>query len=379
MTSKPAGLNTGDKRHMEIGIIGLRQSGKTTIFNAATRGAAQVNSFTNRPNLGAAKVPDDRLDTLDGIFNPRRKVNAEVTYVDMPAAPEGLGKAQGIAGEYLNLLQSADVLLIVARAFEDDSVPHIADSVDAHRDVDTMLYELTFADLDILERRLARVAEGFKSAKPAQRDALTKERDTLARVKSELEAGVHIRDQALAQDETRLLSGFQLLTAKPLVAAVNVGEDQLGDIPSIEARLAAEVQTPRVRTAALCGSLEMELAQMDAAEEGEFRASLGVAGESGLERMIRLCYEALDLISFMTVGDDEVRAWPIIKGTPAIKAAGKIHTDLERGFIRGEVVTYDDMVRCRTLAEARKDGVLRQEGKGYIVQDGDIMHVLFNV
>ena len=271
------------------------------------------------------------------------------------------------------------MLLIVARAFEDDSVPHIADSVDAHRDVDTMLYELTFADLDILERRLARVAEGFKSAKPAQRDALARERDTLARVKADLEAGVHIRNQALTPDETRLLSGFQLLTAKPLVAAVNVGEDQLADIPSIEARLADEVQTARVRTAALCGSLEMELAQMDAAEEGEFRASLGVAGESGLERLIRLCYEALDLISFMTVGEDEVRAWPIVKGTPAIKAAGKIHTDLERGFIRGEVVTYADMVRCRTLAEARKDGVLRQEGKGYIVQDGDIMHVLFNV
>ena len=364
---------------MEIGIIGLRQSGKTTIFNAATRGAAQVNSFSSRPNLGAAKVPDARLDALDRIFNPRRKVNAEVAYVDLPAPPDGLGKAQGIAGEYLNLLQSADVLLIVARAFEDDSVPHIADSVDAHRDVDTMLYELTFADLDILERRLARVAEGFKSAKPAQRDALTRERDTLARVKSELEAGVHIRDQALTPDETRLLSGFQLLTAKPLVAAVNVGEDQLEAIPAIEARLAAEVQTARVRTAALCGSLEMELAQMDAAEEQEFRASLGVSGESGLERMIRLCYEALDLISFMTVGDDEVRAWPIVKGTPAIKAAGKIHTDLERGFIRGEVVAYADMVRCRTLAVARKDGVLRQEGKGYIVQDGDIMHVLFNV
>lgn len=364
---------------MEIGIIGLRQSGKTTIFNAATRGIAQVNAFNNRPNLGAAKVPDERLDVLNGIFKPRRKVNAEVTYVDPPAAPEGLGKAQSIAGEYLNLLQRADALLIVARAFENAAVPHIADSIDAHRDIDTMLFELTFADLDILERRLMRLAEGFKSAKAAQRATLNAERDTLARVKDGLETGVHIRDQALSADELRLLSGFQLLTAKPLVVVVNVGEDQLDQIPGVEERLAADVQTARVRTAALCGSLEMELAQMDAAEEQEFRASLGVVGETGLSRMIRLCYEALDLISFLTVGDDEVRAWPIASGTSAIKAAGKIHTDLERGFIRGEVVAYEDMARCRTLAEARRNGVLRQEGKNYIVQDGDIMHVLFNV
>lgn len=364
---------------MEIGIIGLHQSGKTTIFNAATRSAAQVSAFANRPNLGAAKVPDERLDTLNGIFNPKRKVNAEVTYVDLPAAPDGLGKMQSISGEYLNLLQRDDALLIVARSFEYDSVPHIADSVDWRRDVDTMLFELTFADLDILERRLMRLAEGFKSAKSAERDSLNKEKATLSQVKADLEAGVHIRDQSLSADDMRLLSGFQLLTAKPLVIVVNVGEDQIDRIPDIEAQLACEVETPRVRTAALCGKLEMELAQMEADEEQDFRESLGVVGETGLSRMIRLCYEALDLISFLTVGDDEVRAWPITKGTSAIRAAGKIHSDLERGFIRGEVITYEDMVHCHTFAEARKNGVLRQEGKNYIVKDGDIMHVLFNV
>ena len=364
---------------MEITIIGLPQSGKTTIFNAATRGSAQVATFANRMNLGAAKVPDDRLDVLNGIFNPKRKVNAEVTYADLPAAPEGLGKTQSIGGEYLNTLQRADAILMVSRAFEDPSVPHVADSIDAFRDIETLLFELTISDLDILERRLRRVAESFKGAKTAERDALNREQDTLSRVRDDLEAGVHVRDQSLTADEMRLLSGFQMLTAKPLVVVVNVGEDQIDDIPAIEARLADEVQMARIRTAALCGKLEMELAQMDAEDENEFRESLGVVGESGLSRVINLCYTALDFISFMTVGDDEVRAWPIERGTPAVKAAGKIHSDLERGFIRGEVVTYENMVSCRTLAAARKNGVLRQEGKGYIVQDGDIMHVLFNV
>ena len=364
---------------MEITIIGLPQSGKTTIFNAATRGSAQVATFANRMNLGAAKVPDERLDMLNGIFNPKRKVNAEVTYADLPAAPEGLGKTQSIGGEYLNTLQRADAILMVARAFEDPSVPHVADSIDAFRDIDTLLFELTISDLDILERRLQRVSEGFKSAKTAERDALNKEQALLTRVRDDLEAGVHVRDQSLNDDELRHLSGFQMLTSKPLVVVVNVGEDQLDDIPPIESRLANEIQTERIRTAALCGKLEMELAQMESDEEQEFRESLGVVGESGLSRVVNLSYEALDLISFMTVGDDEVRAWTIERGTPAVKAAGKIHTDLERGFIRGEVVTFDNMVSCRTLAEARKSGVLRQEGKNYVVQDGDIMHVLFNV
>ena len=364
---------------MEITIIGLPQSGKTTIFNAATRGAAQVATFANRTNLGAAKVPDERLDVLNGIFNPKRKVNAEVAYVDLPAAPEGLGKTRSIDGEYLNLLQRADAVLIVARAFDDPSVPHIADSIDAHRDIDTLLFEMTISDLEILERRLARLADGFKSAKPAERDALAKEQATLSRVMSELEAGVHVRDQSLTSDELRLLSGFQMLTAKPLVIVVNIGEDRLDDAPAIEARLTDEVATQKIRTAAICGKLEMELAQMDPDDEREFRDSLGIVGESGLSRLINLCYEALDLISFLTVGKDEVRAWPIVRGTSALKAAGRIHSDLERGFIRGEVVTYDNMVACRTLAEARKNGMLRQEGKNYIVRDGDIMHVLFNV
>ena len=366
---------------MEIGIIGLPQSGKTTIFNAATRGSAEVVAYANKPNIGVAKVPDGRLDVLEGMFHPKRTVYAEVTYVDIPAAPEGLGKTQGISGEYLNFLQRADALLIVARAFEDPSVVHVSESLDAFRDIDSMLYELTFADLEILERRLSRVADGFKGARGSERDALTREQTTLDRIKSELEDGTHVRDQSVTEDEERLLSGFQLLTSKPLIVVVNAGEDQLDQIPDMEARLASEVGGANIKTAALCGKLEMELSQMgqNEEEETEFRATMGVAGESGLNRMIILSYSALNLISFLTVGEDECRAWPITRGMHAQKAAGKIHTDLERGFIRGEVVTYDDLCSCGTLAEARKMGVLRQEGKTYTVQDGDVMNILFNV
>ncbi|MCH9039066.1 MAG: redox-regulated ATPase YchF [Chloroflexi bacterium] len=366
---------------MEIAIIGLPQCGKTTIFNAATRGSAEVVAYANKPNIGVAKVPDKRLDVLEGMFNPRRTVHAEVMYVDIPAAPEGLGKTQGISGEYLNFLQRADALLIVARSFQDPSVPHVAESLDAFRDIDTMLYELTFADLEILERRLQRVADGFKGAGGAERDALTREQALLDRIKNALEGGTHLRDQSLTDDEKRLLSGFQFLTSKPLIVVVNAGEDQLDQIADMEARLTSDVEGTNIKAAALCGKLEMELAQMgqDEEEEADFRASMGVVGESGLNRMISMSYSALNLVSFLTVGEDEVRAWPITRDMHAQQAAGKIHTDLERGFIRGEVVTYDDLCKYGTLAEARKKGVLRQEGKTYPVQDGDIMNILFNV
>ncbi|MGH2541455.1 MAG: redox-regulated ATPase YchF, partial [Ardenticatenaceae bacterium] len=333
---------------MDIAIIGLPRSGKTTIFNAVTRGSAEVAAYGSpqgKPNIGVAKVPDERLDVLTGMYRPRRTVPAEVVYVDIPAAPEGLGKTRGISGEFLNHLQRADALLVVSRAFEDPSVTHIADTIDPFRDIETMMYELAFSDLEILERRLSRIGDGFKGARGTERDALAKEQALIERLKAALEGGAPVRDQSLTSDEQRMLGGFQFLTGKPLIVVVNVGEDQIGDIPEIEERLAAEVAAPRIRAAALCGKLEMELAQMDEADEQEFRESLG-AGESGLNRMIRVSYDVLDLVTFLTVGEDEVRAWPVTKGTPAAKAAGKIHSDLERGFIRAEVVKYADLVRC---------------------------------
>ena len=366
---------------MDIGIVGLPKSGKTTIFNAVTRGRAQVSAHTGpqaKPNMGVAKVADERLGFIGGIFKPKRQVPAEVTYVDIPTTPEGLGETRGISGEFLNELQRTDALMITVRAFEDPSVPHQGDGVDPFRDAETMLYELAFADLEILTRRLGRLSDQSKGAKPAEREAQNKEEALLERLKVDLESGVAVRDQGLDVDEARLLEGFQLLTAKPAIIVVNTGEAQLSDAQSLETRLAAEFPGPRVGSTALCGKLEMELAQMSESEEMEFRESLEI-GESGLERMIKLSQDVLDLITFFTGNANEVRAWNIPRGTSAVEAAGKIHTDIQRGFIRAEVVGFDDLAECGSVSEARRRGVLRQEGKTYLVDEGDVVNILFNV
>ena len=365
---------------MQITIIGLPYSGKTTIFNAATRGSAQVAQYSSasRPNIGVAKVPDARLDTLTDIYGPTKTTSAEITYVDLPAAPAGLGKTRGVSGEYLNQLQTADALAIVARSFEDPSVPDGGDGVDAFRDIETMLYELTFADLDILERRIERIDQNNKGARAGDRDALIRERALMSSLKDGLESGLPVRKQNLSPDESKRVNEFQFLTAKPVIVVVNAGEDQVDEIDGIQERLDSEVAEGDVLTAVLVGSLEMELAQMSFEDEAEFRESLAV-GESGLDRMVRLSYHALDQITFFTGGPKEVRAWTVTNGDSAERAAGVIHSDMERGFIRAEVVTYEDLARYGSENESRKQGVLRQEGKGYVVKDGDVVHVLFNV
>ena len=363
---------------MEIGIIGLPRSGKTTIFNAVSKGNATVAGYSNKPNLGVAKVPDVRLDRLVVMFNPRRVVPAEVIYVDIPPPPDSNGKTRSISGEYLNALQGTDALLIVARAFEDPSVTHVDGTIDALRDVYNLLLELTFNDIGLIDRRHARIDDNLKGAKVPERDLLTKERTLLARIKRQLEDGVALRDQGLTADEARHVQGFQFLTGKPIIIIINVGENQISETAALERQLETAAFGSYSRTTVTCGQLEMELSQMDAEEEREFRDGL-VAGESGLDKMIRLSYDVIGQISFFTVGDDEVRAWEIRANTIAQKAAGKIHTDLERGFIRAEVVAYNDLVECGNLGEARKRGVLRQQGKEYVVKDGDIMDVLFNV
>ena len=365
---------------MDIAIVGLPRSGKTTIFNAVTRGTAQVAAFSSqtKPNIGVAKVPDERLGPLVNIFEPKKTTHAEVTYVDIPAAPDGLGQSRGISGEYLNHLQRADALVIVARAFEDPSVPDDGNGFDAPRDIETMLYEFTFADLGVLERRLGRIKDNFKNARVTERDRLTREQTLVSRLKDELEDGKSIRRQTLTADEARQVEGFQFLTAKPVIVVANVGEDDIDNAGDTEARLDSQFGEDGILTAALSGKLEMELSQMDPEDEREFRESLG-AGESGLDRMMRLSYRALDQLTFFTCAPQEVRAWTVTKGVTAPQAAGKIHSDMERGFIRAEVVGYDDMVRCGSMAEARRQGVLRQEGKTYTVTEADVMLILFNV
>ena len=364
---------------MDVAIVGLPASGKTTVFNAVTGGEAQVGTYGSggKANVGVAKVLDPRLELLQSVFGPKRTVPAEVTYVDLPAPPDGSGSTLGMSGENLNYLQRADALMVVVRAFEDRSVPHVADIVDPVHDLETMRSELALVDLGILDRRLSRLADGFKGAKAPERDALEREQALLTRLKEALEGGSPIGDQALSRDEARLLAGFQLLTAKPLMVVANVGEGQLSEAEPVEAELshAAGLQVP---AASLCGSLEMELAQMAPEEESEFRDSLEL-GESGLHRMVRLSHQAMDLITFFTGNDNEVRAWPVPSGTTALEAAGKVHSDFARGFIRAEVVAYGDLEECGSLAEARRRGLLRQEGKGYAVSDGDVVNILFSV
>ena len=360
---------------MDIGIIGLPRSGKTTLFNAVTKGKINVATYSNKPNVGVTKVPDDRLQVLEKMYNPRKVIHAEVTYTEVPPPPEGFGKTRGIGGEYLNALQSSDALLIVLRSFDEPSVAHIDETVDAGRDLQNMLMELMFSDIGIVERRLSRIESGFKAVKSQEKELLVREQHLLEKLKSKLEEGILLRDQQVTSDELIQLSGFGFLSMKPIIAVINLGEDQLVDSATFELAIAAETN---IRVTSVCAQLEMELTQMEPIDEDEFRQSLGIL-ESGLNKMIKVSYEVVDQIAFFTVGEDEVRAWEIKRHTIAQKAAGKIHSDLERGFIRAEVITYSDLISSGSLSEGRKRGVLRQEGKEYVVQDGDIMQILFNI
>lgn len=364
---------------MELGIIGLARSGKSTVFNTLTRGRVSTASgATAKSNVGTAKVPDGRLGVLAGIFKPKRVINAEVQYIDLLNTPEGLGKDQGIGGEYFNVLQRVDALVHVVRAFQNPAVPHIQGSIDPLRDISTLDLELTFSDVAILERRLERLDAELKGAKAQERDRINRESAILDNIKERLLEEAPLREQELPDEEKKQISALQLLTAKPLLVLLNVGEDQMSGITQLEADLQQKVNRPNVSCVALCGRLEEELSQMEEEEEAEFRRSLN-AGEPGHDKVVQASYRLLGLVSFLTGNPNDVRAWPISRNTPAVQAAGRIHSDMERGFIRAEVVPYDDLAECGSLAEARRRGLLRVEGKGYPVQDGDVIHFLFNV
>ncbi len=365
---------------MELGVVGLPKSGKTTAFNALTGGKAETSAFAGtqaKANLAVVKVPDERLATLDRLFKPRRVVPAEIRYVDFPTSPKGLGRTEGIAGSFLLELSQVDALLHVVRAFEDPSLPHAEGSVDPFRDIATMDLELIMSDLSVIDRRLQKLQSSLKVARTQEREAINKEAESLSRIKSQLEKEVPLRDQELSQDDSRLLSGFQLLTAKPMLVLLNIDEASLERRESLETELQKRYRSARRNGTVVCGKLEAELAQLSLEEGREFGQAMGIH-ESGMAKMIRLSYQLLGLISFFTVGSDEVRAWTIAQGTAAPHAAGKVHSDMEKGFIRAEVVAYKDMARCGSIAAARQQGVLRTEGKTYTVQDGDVITFLFN-
>jgi hypothetical protein len=361
--------------------MGLPSSGKTTVFNALTRAEARTGTYgaaEGEANLATVKVPDERLDRLAEIFIPRRIVPADVQYVDVAGLAKGMAE-HGLSGQLLGHLAQADALVHVVRAFPDPDVPHPEEMVDLLRDIDTINLELLFSDMGIIEKRLARIKASIPKLRGTEREAYEREADLLGRLHGALEANTAIREVELTPDEAKSLRGFGFLTAKPMLILLNIGEDQLG--APAEALLAdarARFGRPRVEIEALAGKIEMEIGQLEPDDAAIFMADLGIA-ESGLRRVIHASYALLGLISFLTAGPDECRAWPITRGTTAQEAAGVIHSDLARGFIRAAVVHYDDLIVCGSLAEARHRGLLRQEGKHYVVQDGDVVEILFNV
>lgn len=366
---------------METTIIGLPKSGKTTIFNAVTKGKAEVAAYAQTaltPNVGVAKVPEPRLNTLESIFQPKKVTPAEIKYVDIAGTSKGFGKGEGIGGQYLNYLSDADALLQVVRSFSNENVPHIERNIDPVRDISIMDLELIFSDLTIIDRRMERIEIGLKGAKTAERDLLMREQLLLKQIKAKLEKDTPIWKQGLNNDELKSLSNYQFLTAKPMLVIMNIGENQIGETSVLEANLRSDYSHTQFEVVALCGKLEMELVQLNENEAEEFRKAMGLT-ESALDRVVRASYHLLGFISFFTTVSSELRAWTIPRGTTAIKAAGKIHSDIEKGFIRAEVVSFDDLKKCGSLAEAKRLGLLRLEGKNYLVQDGDIITFLFNI
>jgi ribosome-binding ATPase len=362
---------------MKVAIIGIPKSGKTTVFNALTKGSVQVATYspTLTPHTGVAKVPDARLSALAGMFQPRKTVPAEVSYTDVAGSIKSFG-AEGVGGEFLSYLTTSDALLQVVRAFEDDLAPHPEGSIDPMRDIASLDLELAISDLAIMERRLDKLETSLKAAKAAERESHVKEQRLLQKVKSDLENDIPIRLQGLPEEELKMLANYQFLTAKPMLVVLNIGEEQIPKASQLEGEIGSLY--PQFAVVALCGKLEMELAQLSDAEADEFRAALGL-GKPALERVIDLSYGLLGLVSFFTTVSDELRAWTIPGGTLAPRAAGKVHTDMERGFIRAEVISCADLQSCGSLVEARKRGLLRTEGKSYVVQDGDAVTFLFNV
>jgi hypothetical protein len=362
---------------MDLGIIGYQRSGKTTVFNAVTRGNAEVGAYGAgvQPNIGVVKVPDDRLDRLAKLFDPRKFTLADIRYIDFPG--EAFSSGQGPSNQFLAQLARCDALIHVARAFHDETVPHPQGSVDAARDAAAMELELAFADAAFIERRLERIEAEVRSMKAGERTEAERHVALLQRLKQGLESDVPLRRQQLSEDEAKSLVNYQFLTDKPLLLVVNIDESDAAWAAGVETGF-AQFDGEHATVAAISGKVEAELAQMSDADAAEFRSDLGIT-EPGLDRMIRMSYALTGLLSFFTVGPDECRAWNVRRGATAPESAGKIHTDLERGFIRAEVVRWDELLDAGSMAEAKKRGVVRQEGKTYVVQDGDCLNILFNV
>lgn len=368
------------RMNMKLGIVGLPNVGKSTLFNSLTKAGAESANYpfcTIDPNVGIVSVPDHRLDVLANLYDSAKIVPAVIEFVDIAGLVKGASKGEGLGNQFLSNIREVDAIVHVVRCFENDNIVHVDGSINPLRDIETINLELIFSDIEIMERRYAKVSKGARNDK-----ALAKEADLVKRIIAHLEDGKMARSLEIDDEEEQaLLQSFNLLTGKPVIYAANVSEDDLADdaadnefVASVREYAASEGSEVFV----ICAQIEQEIAELDDDEKKMFLEDLGLS-ESGLEKLIKASYRLLGLISYLTAGPTESRAWTIKNGTKAPQAAGKIHSDFERGFIKAEVVSYDDLMACGTYNAAKEKGLVRMEGKEYVVKDGDVVLFRFNV
>lgn len=365
---------------MKLGIVGLPNVGKSTLFNSLTKAGAESANYpfcTIDPNVGVVPVPDERLEVLGKMHESKKIVPAVIEFVDIAGLVKGASKGEGLGNQFLSNIREVDAIVHVVRCFEDTNIVHVDGSIDPLRDIETINLELIFSDIEILDRRIAKTSRGANNDKK-----LAREVEMMKRLKTFLEEGHLAKNFELAdEDEEAWFSEYNLLTAKPVIYAANVAEEELADDGEGNEQVAKVrefAKQEKSEVFVICAQIEQEIAELDEDEKKMFLDDLGLQ-ESGLEKLIRASYHILGLISYLTTGPDESRAWTITKGTKAPQAAGKIHTDFERGFIRAEVVTYENLVANGGMNGAKEKGLVRSEGKEYVVQDGDVVLFRFNV
>lgn len=365
---------------MKLGIVGLPNVGKSTLFNSLTKAGAESANYpfcTIDPNVGVVAVPDERLKALGDMYQSKKVTPAVIEFVDIAGLVKGASKGEGLGNQFLSNIREVDAIVHVVRCFEDANVVHVDGSVNPLRDIETINLELIFSDLEVLERRLAKVIKTARMDKTA-----AKEQAFLERIKAHLESGKQAKSMEVTdEDELALMKEYNFLTWKPVIYAANVAEEDLGDDGSSNA-MVAEVRnfakTENSEVFVICAQIEQEISELDEEEKAMFLEDLGLK-ESGLEKLVKASYSLLGLMSFLTAGEDETRAWTIKIGTKAPQAAGKIHSDFERGFIKAEVVNYKNLLELGSLAAAREKGLVGIEGKDYVVKDGDVILFRFNV